>query len=206
MNKSTLFTKGLFVENPLLIMSIGICPAIIGAKTVQLGLVLGIVVIVILFLSTTIINLLKKFVSDRTEQFLIIVLTAGFATLASLVIKAVFPELYDELILAMALLSINCILIETLTFYPRNYSFFENIMHTMGTGIGYLIGLILIGAFRELFTAGTIWGVEIVPVAILHGETFFQTVPGGLFIIALIMAFSRWISNKIKRRSKGIWQ
>ncbi len=206
MNKGTLFTKGIFIENPLLITAMGISPALIGAKSAELAVALGLSAIAILIPSTLIMSLLKKFISDKTETLTILVLTAGFTAIVSILMRGYEPVLYEELMIPLAFISISCVLIETLTFYPRNYKMSETILNSMGIGIGYLIGLFLVGAIRELLATGSFWGTKVIPTITLEGDNFFITISGGLFVLGIVMAFFHWIANKIKRRSKGIWQ
>ncbi len=206
MNKKTLFTKGIFIENPLLIMAMGISPALIGAKTAQLGIVLGICMVMILLPATIIMGLVKKQVTDKTESLLIVVLTGGFAAMIALVMEAYAPRTYEELQIALPVIAINCVIVETLTFYTRNYTRVESFLNSLGTGIGYLLALAVMGAMRELFASGTLWGQQIVPLYNAGEDTFFLIIPGGLLIMACLMAFCNWISNRIRRRRKGVWQ
>ncbi len=206
MNKITLLTKGIFLENPLLVLSLGLVPALLGAKTGELGLALGVCTFIILLITSILMSLIKKQIMDKTEKIIIIALTAGITTVVSLHLQAYNPELYAELNVALPLIAINCILIETLSFYPRNYTFIESTLNSIGVGIGYIWALALMGSIREILALGTLWGKQIIPIVPLEGETFFLLVPGGLIILAILMAFVHWITNKIKRRSKGIWQ
>ncbi len=206
MNKKTLFTKGIFIENPLLIMAMGISPALIGAKTIQLGIIMGLAMVAILLPATIIMGLLKKQITDRTESLLIVVLTGGITTMIALGMQAYAPRTYEELQIALPIIAVNCVIVETLTFYTRNYTRVESLLNSLGTGVGYLLALTVMGALRELFASGTLWGQQIIPIYNSTEDSFFLVIPGGLIIMACLMAFCNWVSNKIRRRRKGIWQ
>jgi electron transport complex protein RnfE len=66
----------------------------------------------------------------------------------------------------------------------------------LGMGLGFLLALLMIGAFRELLGSGSFAGIALTPGKPL---LFFALPAGGFFSIALLMALFNWI----ERRTQG---
>ena len=64
-----------------------------------------------------------------------------------------------------------------------------------GMGLGFTIGLTLIGIFREILGSGAIFGVTILPSAV--NISIFVMAPGAFFVLAGLTA----IQNKLKMPS-----
>ncbi len=202
MNKLSLLTTGIFRENPLLIMAMGICPALLIAKTAQFGIVFGVSTLLVLTISSIVLNIFKSVIVDKLETPIIVVLVSGLTSIVAILLKGYYPVVYEDIGNYLPLIAVNCIVLESLTFFPRNHTFFETTLKSVGVGTGYLWVLVLVGGIRELLASGTFFGEEVFIVAEQGG--FFAQLPGGLLVLGTLMAFSNWISRKIVRR--GTWK
>ena len=63
-------------------------------------------------------------------------------------------------------------------------------------GLGFTVGLTLIGAFRELIGKGSIFGANVMPSA-YEPVAIFVLAPGAFFVLAMLTA----IQNKLKLQS-----
>lgn len=62
-------------------------------------------------------------------------------------------------------------------------------------GLGFTVGLTLIGMFRELIGAGTLFGIQVMPSA-YEPVNIFIMAPGAFLVLAMLVA----VQNRIKRQ------
>ena len=72
----------------------------------------------------------------------------------------------------------------------------RSIFDGVGMGLGFTIGLTLIGIFRELIGSGAVFGFNIMPDA-YEPVSIFVMAPGAFFVLAMLTA----IQNKLKMPS-----
>ena len=73
------FTKGLFKENPIFVIALGLCPTLATSTMVINALGMGAGVIFVLVCSNIFISLLKNFIPDNVRiPAYIVVIATGF--------------------------------------------------------------------------------------------------------------------------------
>ena len=75
-------------------------------------------------------------------------------------------------------------------------------------GLGFTVALALIGSFRELLGAGTIFGVQVMPAA-FQPISIFILAPGAFFVLAALTALQNRLkmpcatNGSVKQKKKG---
>ena len=105
------FTKGLFKENPIFVIALGLCPTLATSTMVINALGMGAGVIFVLVCSNIFISLLKNFIPDNVRIPAYIVVIASFVTIVQMVMEAYAPALYAALGVFVPLIVVNCIIL-----------------------------------------------------------------------------------------------
>lgn len=202
MSKIKTLTTGIIKENPVLVLLLGTCPALAVTSMAMNGLGMGIAATVVLLGSNVVISLLKSIIPDKVRIPCYIVVIAGFVTIVSFLVKAYTPDLDKALGVFLPLIVVNCIILGRAEMFASKNSIVDSMLDAIGMGIGFTLALVLIGGVREIFGAGTIFGIELglsTPMAI------FSLAPGGFFVYGVLIALVNKLTNgkAIKKKEFG---
>jgi electron transport complex protein RnfE len=104
------------------------------------------------------------------------------------------PDVYKQVELFVKLIVVFAIIISRLELFASKEPLVPSFFDGLGMGLGFMLGLCVLGAIREFFGAGQIWGLEILPFKPL----LVMILPtGGFFVIGFVMALLNWIEYKI---------
>lgn len=185
--------NGIFKENPTLVLTLGMCPTLAVTTSAINGAGMGLTTTVVLALSNLFISLLRKVIPDRVRIPAFIVIIASFVTVVQLVLEAYIPFLYAALGIYIPLIVVNCIILGRAEAYAFKKNAFLSLFDGIGMGLGFTLALTIIGAFRELLGAGTIFDVAVLPSSYVPCSIFIMA-PGAFFVLAVLTA----IQNKVK--------
>ena len=202
MNQLNNFTKGIIKENPVLVLVLGTCPTLATSTNVTSALGMGAAATVVLLCSNIVISALRKVIPDKVRIPCYIVLIAGFVTMVQMLVKAFAPALDQSLGIYLPLIVVNCIILGRAEAYASSHPVIPSIFDGLGMGLGFTLGLTLIGILRELLGAGTVFGVTVTkelwnPIAI------FTSNPGAFFVLAFIVAgINAFAIRKAKKKGE----
>ena len=198
-NKLKTFTKGFLVENPLLVLSIGLCSSLGVTTSIFNGFGMGISMTFVLLMSEIVISLFKKLIPSAIRLPVFIIIIAAFTTIVQMVLQAYVPALYSALGVFLPLIVVNCIIMGRVEAFASKNSISDSILDALGMGIGYTLVMVAISLIRELFGAGTLMAgtalkVEVIPEAYRIG--LFNSAPGGFLVFGIIAAIVQFFKNK----------
>ncbi|HIV26029.1 MAG TPA: electron transport complex subunit E [Candidatus Scatomonas pullistercoris] len=193
--------NGIVKENPTFVMMIGMCPTLAVTTSVVNGIGMGLTTTVILTLSNLMISAIRKFIPDGVRMPAYIGVVASFVTIVEFLLQAYIPGLNDALGIYIPLIVVNCIILGRAEAYAGKNPVLPSIFDGLGMGLGFTIGLVSIGAFRELLGAGTLLGYPVMPAG-YEPVNILIMAPGAFFVLALLTAFL----NKWKGRRSGVKQ
>jgi Na+-translocating ferredoxin:NAD+ oxidoreductase subunit E len=196
--------KKIFQENPVLVSVAGLCPAVAVTTTVANSLVLGIGTLFVLLVSILLSYLGRHIISDQFATGFHIITAAGATTVVQLLVDAYFPEISESLGIFVALIAVNCIVIENIG-TARKRILPEALKVGLGLGLGFLFVLFLMGAIREIGGAGSFLGYQLMENGPAP-NSLLMLVPGGLLVLSGLCAFSRWIALRRVKTRKGAIQ
>ncbi len=148
------FLNPIFKENPVLVTLLGLCPVLIVTDTFDKSLGMGIAVILVLFFTNLFISLIRNIVPNEVRIPVFIVIIATFVTIVDRLMMAFTPDLYDSLGMVISMITVNCIVLGRGEAFASKNGPLESIVDAFGTGIGFLIGVVLIGLLREFLGTG----------------------------------------------------
>lgn len=196
MNFSEL-TKGIFKENPIFVLILGLCPTL-GVTTSALnGFAMGMATLFVLILSNAIIALIKDLIPSKIRIPAYIIVIATLVTVLELVMKAYFQSLYAVLGIFIPLIVVNCIILGRAESYASKNSVINSIFDAIGNGIGFTLSLVLIGTIRELLGSGKVFELEIFK-NLFDPALIFILPPGAFITIGVLVA----IITKYKQKGR----
>ena len=202
------FLKGLFKENPIFVLALGLCPALAVSTQVVNAIGMGAGVIFVLVGSNIMVSLLKNFIPDEVHIPAYIVIIASFVTIVDLLMQAYVPALSSSLGVFVKLIVVNCIILGRAEAFASKNNVKDSIVDALGMGIGFTIGLLIISLVREVLGAGTITlfpvgnfdGVIEIPGLVDAPARIFGLSPGALLVMGFLMAGFNWLLAKKKNK------
>ena len=157
------FTNPLNLDNPVVVQVLGICSALAVTSQLKPAIVMGLSVTVITAFANVIISLLRKTIPNRIRIIVQLVVVAALVTIVSQVLKAFAYDVSVQLSVYVGLIITNCILMGRLEAFAMQNGPWPSLLDGIGNGLGYAIILVIVGAFREFFGAGSLLGLQIIP-------------------------------------------
>ncbi len=194
--------KGLTLENPLMVLMIGLCSALAVSTRAENTIFMGLAATFVLVSSNFIISLIKKVTPNEIRIPIFIVVIASFVTIVDLVLRAYFPVVYSRLGVWIPLIVVNCIILGRAEAFASKRGVLESIADGLGMGLGYIWILFTMGFVRELLGTGKI--VFFDRTILSFGPSFeppviFILFPGAFLTFGLLMAFVNFVNRRIKK-------
>lgn len=209
MNKYTeRIYNGIIKENPTFVLMLGMCPTLAVTTSAVNGLGMGLSTTAVLIFSNLLISALRNIIPDRVRIPAFIVVVASLVTMVQLLIQAYLPFLYDALGIYIPLIVVNCIILGRAESYASKNTPLASAFDGIGMGLGFTVALALIGSFRELLGAGTIFGIQIMPAS-YQPISIFILAPGAFFVLACLTALQNRLkmpcatNGSVKEKKKG---
>jgi len=187
MSKKEILTRGIIKENPVLVLVLGLCPALAVSTQAENAIGMGLATTFVLLGSNIVISLLRNIIPNRTRIPCYIVLIASFTVLAKMAIEAYAYPLYQSLGIFLPLIAVNCIIFARAEMFASKHSVPDSILDALGSGIGFTLALLAIASVREILGSGTWFGIEL-PWLIDNNAMIFTLAPGGFIVFACLLA------------------
>jgi electron transport complex protein RnfE len=192
MNQLKVLWNGIIKENPTFVLLLGMCPTLGTTSSALNGMSMGLATMAVLIFSNLIISLIKNLVPDMVRIPSFIVVIASLVTILQMCIKAFAPEIDKSLGLFIPLIVVNCIILGRAEAFAAKNGPVSSVMDGIGMGLGFTLGLTLLGAVRELLGTGKIFSLTIFPDS--YGALVFVLAPGAFIALGFLIA----IVNKLK--------
>jgi len=199
---SKIYADGLWNSNPVLIMLLGLCPALAVTSSGMNGLGMGVATTFVLVMANLAISILRGIIPAKMRIPSFIVIIATFVTVTDLLMEAYANELHGQLGIFIPLIVVNCTILGRAEAFAFKKSVWKSLNDGVAMGIGFTLTLTVMGAIREVFGSNTIFGQPV------FGEDFnnvlFMVLPPGAFLtLGYLLALSHYINNKREERKKA---
>ena len=183
--------------NPIAVQVLGICSALAVTTRMDKALVMGIGVTLVTALANLAVSLVRNHTPGSIRIIVQLAIIASLVIVVDQVLKATLYELSLELSVFVGLIITNCIVMGRAEGFAMQNPPWLSFLDGIGNGLGYALILLIVGFVRELTGAGTLFGVEVVPLTKNGGwyepNGLMLLAPSGLFLIALIIwALRTW--------------
>ena len=191
----TEFTKGLLKENPVLLMLLGMCPTLAVTTMASNAIGMGLATTFVLVCSNFVISLLKGIIPKAVRLPCFIVIIAGFVTLISFVMQRFLPGLYESLGVFLTLITVNCIILGRAEAFASKNKVLPSVLDGLGMGLGFTGALLVMGSLREIFGAGSWFGMKL-PLLSEEPMLIFIMPAGGFFVLGCVIALVNKLAKK----------
>ena len=188
-----ILTNGIVKENPTFVLLLGMCPTLATTTSAINGLSMGLATMFVLICSNIVISLIKNLTPDKGRIPVFVVVIASFVTILQMCLKAYLPEINKSLGLFIPLIVVNCIILGRAEAFACKNGPVASLFDGVGIGLGFTLGLTLLGMVRELLGAGSLFGVALLPET--YNILLFILPPGAFISLGYLIA----IINNIKK-------
>jgi electron transport complex protein RnfE len=190
------FSNGLWNENPIFRLVLGMCPTLAVTTQAKNGIGMGLAATFVLVCSNFVIAVLRKIIPDKVRIAVFIVVIATFVTIVDLVMEGFFYERHKALGIFIPLIVVNCIILGRAEAFASKNPVLNSIADGLGMGLGFTCSITVLGAIRELLGSGTIFGVS------LLGKSFLPFLvailpPGAFVALGLLLGLMNKINEKL---------
>ena len=198
-------------NNPITLQVLGICSALAVTSSLQVAVVMSIAVIFVTGFSSMFISVLRNHIPGAIRIIVQMVIIASLVIIVDQFLKAYAFEISKTLSVFVGLIITNCIVMGRAEAFAMKNPPIASFIDGVGNGLGYGLILMLVGVVRELFGAGSLFGVTILETVNNGGwyvpNGMLLLPPSAFFIIGLIIwAFRAWKPEQVEEREYKIQQ
>ncbi len=193
--------KGVWKENPVLVLVLGMCPTLATSSNASNGMAMGLATTFVLLCSNLVISLIRNIVPGKIRIPCYIVVIATFVTVVDLFMKAYAPEsIYQALGIFLPLITVNCIVLGRAEAFASKNGVLLSAADGLGMGLGFTLALTVVGIIREFLSAGTVFEYHM--GCWDSGFSVIGQAPGGFIVLGFILAGMN-ILNERKAKKNG---
>lgn len=189
------FLKGLWNDNPVLRMLLGLCPTLAVTNSAINGLAMGLATTFVLISSSILISLLRKVIPHQVRIAGYIVIIATFVTVADKYLAAYLPEISKALGPYVPLIVVNCLILGRQEAFSSKNGVGRSIIDALGMGLGFISVLVVLGGIREILGSATLFNIQVL------GDWFnpwmIMILPPGAFLtLGLLIGLGNWLNER----------
>ena len=197
------FLRGLWEENPVFVMLLGMCPVLAVTNSTLNALAMGLATTFVMVASSTLVSLLRKAIPKQVRIATYIIIIATFVTIVDYLIQAISLDLYNALGAFIQLIVANCVILGRAEAYASKQRLGATVINSLGMGAGFTVALLSLGTVREILGSGTILGWQ------LFADGFQPWVvmilpPGGFFVLGAWLLLFNWLKQRRAQDISGV--
>jgi len=194
--------NGIVTENPTFRLVLGACPTLAVTTSAINGLGMGAAATFVLICSNLVISLLRKFIPDQVRIPAFIVVICTFVTMVQLLMQAFIPSLYEALGIFIPLIVVNCIILARAEAFASKNGPISSVFDGLGMGLGFTLGLVVLGSVRELIGNGSIFGINILGAS-YQPMLLIVLASGGFLTYGLLLGLFNLVVKKLQNKKSG---
>ena len=169
----------LFDNNPITLQILGICSALAVTSSMNTALLMSLSLTLVTAFSNMFISMVRNHTPSSIRIIVQMTIIASLVIVVDQILRAYAFDTSKRLSVFVGLIITNCIVMGRAEAFamqnPPGISFLDGI----GNGLGYSLILMLVAFVRELFGAGSLFGLQIIPL-LKDGGWY---VPNGLLLL-----------------------
>ena len=185
----------LFNDNPIGVQVLGICSALAVTTKLETSVVMCAAVIAVMTLSNLAVSVIRNFIPPSIRIIVQLTIIASLVIVTDQVLKAYMFEVSKQLSVFVGLIITNCIVMGRAEAFAMQNGPKMSVYDGIGNGFGYSVVLIFVGAFREFFGSGKLYGITVMQPVTDGGwynpNGLMVLAPGAFFLIALFIFLNR---------------
>ncbi len=188
------FIAGLWRENPVFRLLLGMCPTLAVTSAVKPALTMGCCVIFVLICSNIIVSLMRNLLKPHLRILMFTLTIATFVTIADLLLKAFVPDMSEALGPYVPLIIVNCLIICRAEACASKNGLAVSVIDAVGMGLGFTLTLCALAAVRELLATGKIFELKVMPDVYVPWAAFGMPV-GAFVTLGLMLGLVNLVSR-----------
>jgi electron transport complex protein RnfE len=211
-----IFLNGLWHQNTGLVVLLGLCPLLAVTNTVVNGLGLGLATTLTLLLSNLSVSLARGIIRPEIRIPAYVLIIASVVTVVQLLMQAFLHDLYRVLGIFIPLIVTNCAIIGRAEAFAARNRPLPSLLDGLGTGLGFCLTLVALGAVRELLGRGTLMSqaglmfgelgesLQLTLIPDYPGFLLVLLPPGAFIALGFLIAGRNWLeARSLRRHSAG---
>jgi len=179
------FTKGIWKDNPVFRMVLGLCPTLAVTNSALNGIAMGLASAFVLVCSNVVVSSMRSIIPDKVRIPSFIIIIASFVTIVDLTMNAWAHQMHKTLGLFIPLIVVNCLILGRSEAFASRNPVVRSLIDGLGMGIGFTLALFALGTVREILGSGTLFGAPILGTA--YTDVLVMILPPGAFLAMGIM-------------------
>jgi Na+-transporting NADH:ubiquinone oxidoreductase subunit D len=207
--KRDLLIDPLVDNNPITLQVLGICSALAVTSSLQVAFVMALAVTAVTGFSSMFISVLRNQIPGSIRIIVQMVIIASLVIIVDQVLKAYAYDVSKTLSVFVGLIITNCIVMGRAEAFAMKNPPIDSFIDGVGNGLGYGALLLVVGFIRELFGAGSLFGITVLPTVNNGGwyvpNGMLLLPPSAFFIIGLLIwAVRAWKPEQVEEREYKI--
>ena len=207
--KKDLLVDPLVDNNPITLQVLGLCSALAVTSSLQVAFVMALSVTLVTAFSSLFISMLRNHIPSSIRIIVQMIIIASLVIVVDQLLKAYAYDISKPLSVFVGLIITNCIVMGRAEAFAMKTPPLDSFVDGIGNGLGYGFILLLVGIVRELFGAGSLFGITILETVNNGGwyvpNGLLLLPPSAFFIIGmLIWAFRTWKPKQVEAREYKI--
>jgi electron transport complex protein RnfE len=186
--------RGLIPENAVLRQLLGMCPVLAVTNSMAGALTMGLATTFVLLSSNLVVSTLRRLLQPHSRILVYTLTIASFVTMTDRFLAAYFPEMSLRLGPYVPLIIVNCLIISRAEICASKQGVWTALCDALGQGGGFLLGLLCLGAVRELMGTGSWFGWRLMPIS-WPDWMIFVLPPGAFLTLGSLIATVNWLSE-----------
>lgn len=176
MNRSeTPLRSAILEQNPAWVQLLGLCPLMAVSNNIANASALAAASLFVVVGSNTLVAAVRHWIPDFARLMVLVLIIATFTTITTLVLEAFAYSVYIEIALFVQIIVTNCMILGRAEAFAMHNTIWQSFKDGLGTGLGFAIALLCLGALRE-------WLTPVFPLA--------QYPPGAFILAGLSLALA----------------
>ena len=197
--RETLFSP-VIQNNPIALQILGICSALAVTSSLQVSLVMSVALTAVTAFSSFFISCIRSYIPSSIRIIVQMTIIASLVIVVDQILKAVAYDISKQLSVFVGLIITNCIVMGRAEAFAMKTPPVPSFLDGLGNGLGYSFVLIVVGVVRELFGAGSLMGIEILPVVTEGGwynpNGLLLLPPSAFFLIGFLIWAIRGVQTE----------
>jgi len=185
-------------QNPITLQVLGICSALAITNSLWTALIMSLSLTSVLAFSNVSISLIRKHLPNSVRIIVQVTIIASGVIVIDELLKAYAPDTARTLSVFVGLIVTNCIVLGRAEAFANQNNVPMSFLDGIGNGLGYSLVLMVVATIRELFGAGTLFDIEILPLVQNGGwyvpNQLLLLPPSAFFIIGLMI----WVIRSLR--------
>jgi electron transport complex protein RnfE len=198
------FKKGIWEENPVLVLVLGMCPTLAVTSSMKNGMGMGLATLFVLVGSNLVVSLVRKVVPKKVRIPCYIVIIATFVTIVEMLMDAYAPPALNKALgIFIPLIVVNCIVLGRAEAFASKNGPLRSIMDGLGMGAGFTLALMALGGVREFLGQGTLFELQVIPG--WPSFLLMKFAPGAFIVLGLFLAGMNWLQARKAAREGRVF-